>query len=45
MAVSRIKEDTLLIMDLSDITKRYARKTESMARVWDASEKEVANGY
>ena len=41
----RIKEDTLLVMDISDIAKRYAQKMEYMARVWDGSEGEVANGY
>ncbi len=41
----RIKEDTLLVMDISDIAKKYAQKMEYMARVWDGSEGEVANGY
>ena len=45
MSCSQVKEDTLLIMDLSDIAKRYARKMEYMARVWDGSQGEVANGY
>lgn len=29
-AASRIREDTLLIMDLSDISKKYARKIEPL---------------
>lgn len=41
----RIREDTLLVMDISDIAKKYAQKMEYMARVWDGSEGEVANGY
>lgn len=46
MARSRIKEDTLLILDLSDLKKKYAEKMEHMARVRDGSDKgELVNGY
>lgn len=45
MGSSRVKEDTLLVMDLSDVAKRYAQKMEYMARVWDGSEGAVAHGY
>ena len=45
MASGRIGEDTLLIVDLSDISKRYARGMEYMARVRDGSSGEVGNGY
>jgi hypothetical protein len=41
----RIDEDTLLILDLSDVTKSYARKMEYLARVRDGSKGEIANGY
>jgi len=34
---SRIKEDTLLIIDVSDITKPYAKKMENLAWVRDGS--------
>lgn len=42
---SRIGDDTLLILDVSDIAKRYARKMEHLARVRDGSEGVLANGY
>lgn len=41
----RIEEKTLLILDISDIRKNYARKMEYMATVRDGSEKELVNGY
>lgn len=41
----RIGERTLLILDLSDITKRYAEKMEHLARVRDGSEGTIADGY
>lgn len=41
----RIGNDTLLIIDPSDITKKYAKKMEHLARVRDGSEKILANGY
>jgi len=37
----RIRDDTLLIVDPSDITKKYARKMEYLAEVRDASEKKL----
>jgi len=37
MARTRIKEDTLLILDLSDLKKKHAEKMEHMARVRDGS--------
>lgn len=40
-----VKEQTLLLIDPSDITKKYARKMEHLARVRDASEGKLANGY
>ena len=41
----RIRNDTLLIVDPSDITKKYARKMEYLAEVRDASEKKIGDGY
>lgn len=40
-----IGQDTLLIVDPSDITKKYAKEMEYLGRVWDASEKIIGNGY
>jgi hypothetical protein len=44
-AAGRIKEDTLLIIDPSDITKKYARKMQYLGRVRDGSEGQLADGY
>ncbi len=44
-AAARIEEDTLLVLDLSDVTKKYAEKMEHMGRVRDGSEKELSWGY
>ena len=41
----RIGEDTLLIIDPSDITKKYARSMEYLDMVRDGSEGELSNGY
>ena len=40
-----INEKTLLILDISDVQKKYARKMEYMATVRDGSENELGNGY
>jgi len=44
-AAPRIEDDTLLVLDLSDVTKKYAEKMENMGRVRDGSEKELGWGY
>ena len=44
-ASGRIEDDTLLVLDLSDVTKKYAEKMENLGRVRDGSEKELAWGY
>ncbi len=44
-AATRIEEDTLLVLDLSDVTKKYAEKMENMGRVRDGSEKDLGWGY
>jgi hypothetical protein len=41
----RIDDDTLLVLDLSDLTKPYAKKMENLARVRDGSTGEITNGY
>lgn len=45
-AAPRIGEDTLLILDLSDLSKSYAEKMQYLATVRDASEDgELVRGY
>ncbi|MFH1314248.1 MAG: transposase, partial [Candidatus Eisenbacteria bacterium] len=44
-ASGRIKEDTLLVLDLSDIAKRYARGMEYLTQVRDGSTGEITSGY
>ncbi len=41
----RVRERTLLVLDLSDISKPYAKKMEYLARVRDGSTGGFANGY
>jgi hypothetical protein len=45
MAASRIQDLSLLILDLSDISKKYARKMEYLAGVHDGSEGGIGTGY
>ena len=45
MASTRICDDTVLALDLSDIRKEYARKMEHLATVWDGSTGETHAGY
>jgi hypothetical protein len=45
MASSRIEEDSLLVLDISDITKKYAERMEYLAMVRDGSEGTLAHGY
>jgi len=45
VVAERIKETTLLILDLSDVHKKYAKKMEHLGQVWDGSEKEKGWGY
>lgn len=45
MASSHIGRDTLLVIDPSDITKKYAKKMEYLATVRDGSAHELGNGY
>jgi hypothetical protein len=41
----RIKEDTVLALDLSDIHKPFAKKMDFLANVWDGSEGKKNKGY
>ena len=45
MASGRIEKDTLLILDLSDLRKKYAEKMQYLATIRDGSEGELGNGY
>jgi hypothetical protein len=46
MASERVKEKTLLILDLSDLKKPYAEKMEYLAQVRDGSDGgEIVDGY
>ena len=45
MAASRIQDLTLLILDLSDISKKYARRMQYLAGVHDGSEDGQGIGY
>ena len=42
---SRVNKDSLLVVDISDITKRYAEKMEYLADVRDGSENRLSKGY
>jgi hypothetical protein len=41
----KVKEDTVLIVDPTDITKKYAKKMEYLAQVRDGSDKVLGMGY
>lgn len=45
MAANHVGKDTLLIIDPSDIAKKYAKKMEYLGTVRDGSEHELAKGY
>jgi len=45
LAAPQVEADTLLVLDPSDITKKYARKMEFLGRVHDGSVHDVASGY
>jgi len=45
LAARAVERETLLILDLSDLCKKYARKMEYLARVRDGSEKTLGQGY
>ena len=43
-AAPAIHEDTLIVIDPTDIQKAYAEKMEYLAKVWDGSEGKVGDG-
>jgi len=45
LASRLIDKEKLLILDLSDIRKKYAKKMQYLSGVHDGSENEVGNGY
>lgn len=45
MAKDQVKEDTLLILDPSDLRKPYAKKMEYLTTIRDGSAKELGKGY
>jgi hypothetical protein len=45
LAARSVGNDTLLILDLSDITKPYAREMEYLARVYNGSDGTLGDGY
>ena len=42
---SKVGQDTLLVVDLSDIQKPYGRSMEHLGRVRDGSSGKIGNGY
>jgi len=40
-----VHRDTLLILDISDVSKRYAKRMEYLGRVRDGSSGELSDGY
>lgn len=45
LAAPQVQEDTLLILDPSDIAKKYARKMQYLGTVRDGSAHDLASGY
>ena len=45
LAAPRVGAETLLVVDLTDISKPYARAMEYLAQVRDGSSKKLRNGY
>ncbi|MCP4203598.1 MAG: transposase [bacterium] len=45
LAAPRVTAETLLVVDPTDLSKRYARSMEYLARVRDGSEGKMADGY
>lgn len=41
----RVKADTVLALDIGDLTKAYAQAMEGLCQVWDGSEGTVGTGY
>jgi hypothetical protein len=45
LGARQVGDETLLVVDLTDISKPYARRMEHLARVRDGSTGELTNGY
>jgi hypothetical protein len=45
LAAKRVKKDTLLVVDPSDLRKRYAEKMEYLADIRDGSDGSIGRGY
>ena len=45
MGSRRVHQETLLIIDPTELTKTYAKKMEYLGPVWDGSRKEIRDGY
>jgi len=45
LGARRVHKDTLLVIDVSDITKPYAKKMEHLGKVRDGSTGEIRDGY
>jgi hypothetical protein len=45
MAREHVQKDTLLVLDPSDLSKKYAEKMEYLCEVYDGSEGKVTEGY
>jgi len=45
LGAPHVDKKTLLIIDITDIRKKYARKMEHIATIRDGSEKSLGNGY
>ena len=45
LAAPRVGRETLLVVDLTDVSKPYAREMEYLARVRDGSRGELCDGY
>ena len=45
LAASRVGRDTLLVVDLTDVSKPYARHLQYLASVRNSSREELRDGY
>lgn len=45
LAASKIADEMVIAIDPGDIQKKYAKKMEFLAKVYDGSEHEIGNGY
>ena len=45
LSASKITDDMVIAIDPGDIRKKYAKKVEFLAKVYDGSQHEIGNGY